>query len=174
MRRSEPGFTLLETVVTLAVVGILTAISLPTFSGETRKSKASAEIAPLFSDLRVRLEEYLQENGAYPPTVGESVWNPPTAPGARVPLNLAAPGWLPLHVRLSGDDAVLCRYTFATGLAGVVANIGPQAAALGFVAPSTDWYYLLAKCDMDGDPSTLSWYLASSYDTTVRRDGEGR
>lgn len=174
MRRSEHGFTLLETVVTLAVVGILTAIALPTFSGETHKSKASAEVAPLFSDLRVRLEEYMQENGTYPPTVGETAWNPATAPGARVPLDLAAPGWQPLRVRLSGDDAVLCRYTFATGLAGDGANIGPQAAALGFVPPSTGWYYLLAKCDMDGDPTTLSWYFASSSDTTVRRDREGQ
>lgn len=173
MRRGEPGFTLLEIVASLAVVGILTAVALPTFSGETRKSKA-AEVAPLFSDLRVRLEEYLQENGTYPPTVGETAWNPATAPGARVSLDLAAPGWQPLHVRLSGDSAVLCRYTFATGLAGDATNIGPQGAALGFTAPSADWYYLLAKCDMDGDPSTLSWYFASNSDTTVRRDSEGQ
>jgi len=158
----------------LAAIGILATIALPSFFGETRKSKASAEVQPLFSDLRVRLEEYLQERGSYPATVGESTWNPAAVPGARVSLDLAASGWAPLHVRLSGDDAVLCRYTFATGLAGDNANIGAQATAFGFTAPSANWYYLLAKCDMDGDPTVLSWYFTSSVDTRIRSLDEGR
>jgi prepilin-type N-terminal cleavage/methylation domain-containing protein len=169
------GFTLLELVVTLAMISILSAIALPSFFGETRKSKSSAEVQPLFSDVRVRLEEYLQEHGSYPPTVGESTWNPTAAPGTtRVALDLAAPGWLPLRVRLSAESEVYCRYTFATGLAGDGANIGPQASAFGFTAPGANWYYLLAKCDMDGDPSALSWYFTSSVDTKIKPINEGR
>lgn len=173
--RRQSGFTLLELVITLAVVSILAAIALPSFMGETRKANASSEVQPLFNDIRTRLEEYLQEHGTYPPTVGETTWNPAGAPGTtKTPLDLSMTGWGPLKVRLSGENAVYCRYTFATGPADVGTNIGPQAGAFGFTAPAANWYYLIAKCDMDGNPAVLSWYFASSVDTRIRSLDDGR
>src|ERR1043165_6237384 len=164
MRDRESGFTLIELLATVAVVSILAALALPSFFGETRKTKAFSEVQPMFSDMRTRLEQYMQENGQYPPTIGESIFNPAGAPGTtKVAFDLAMPQWQPLKLRLSGEDKVYCRYTYATGLATVGTNIGARAAAapFGFTAPATDWYYLLAKCDMDGD-TVLSWYFASS------------
>jgi hypothetical protein len=70
---------------------------------------------------------------------------------------------------------VYCGYTWVTGLANDAANIGPDAAArFGFTAPVTDWYYLLAKCDMDGDPAEFSWYFASSANPEVQKSNEGK
>jgi len=177
MRRRQSGFTLLELVVTLAVVSILAAIALPSFFGETRKSNASAEVQPLFSDLRVRLEEHMQEHGRYPAGAGETTWNPSAPPSTtRVPLDLTLAAWLPLKLRTSGEDRVFCRYTFQTGAANDGANIvGTEAAArFAFTAPPTEWYYLLAKCDMDGDGAVFSWYFASSVDPVIRKVDEGR
>ncbi len=169
------GFSLLELMVTLVVVAVLAAVALPSFFGDVRKTKASSEVAPVFSDLRVRLEQYLQENGAYPPTVGESTWNPSVAPGPKTALDLAAPGWQPLQVRLSGDALVYCRYTFVTGTsdASTNGNVGPQGTAFGFTPPAVDWYYLLATCDMDGDPSAVSWYFATAG-TKIMSQGDGK
>jgi prepilin-type N-terminal cleavage/methylation domain-containing protein len=177
MRDRESGFTLVELLVTIAVISILAAIALPSFVGESRKTKAFSEVQPLFSDIRTRLEQYLQESGAYPPTVGEAIWNPAAAPSTtRVPFDLTMAEWLPLKLRLSGEDLVYCRYTYATGLANVGTNIGARAAAapFNFTAPSTDWYYLIAKCDMDGDPSVLSWYFASSTNPNIKPFDEGK
>lgn len=177
MRDGESGFTLIETLVTIAVVSILAAIALPSFFGESRKTKAFSEVQPLFNDLRVRLEQYLQENGTYPPTVGETIWNPAGTPSTtRVPLDMAMPEWQPLKLRISGENRVYCRYTWATGLANTGTNIGARAGAppFSFVAPSTDWYYLLAMCDMDDDPSMLSWYFASSTNPTIQKVDEGK
>ncbi len=169
------GFTLLEVAITLAVVAVLAAVVVPTFFGETRKAKASAEVQPMFSDMRTRLERYLQENGTYPTTVGESTWNPSGPPSTtKARLNLSMEGWRPLHLRLSGENAVYCRYTFATGTANESSSVGVQAAVFGFTAPWSEWYYLLAKCDMDGDPSALSWYFSSSSDMAIKKLDEGR
>lgn len=185
MRDREAGFTLIELMVTVAVISILAVIALPSFFGETRKAKAMAEVQPMFNDLRVRIEQYLQEQGAYPATLGEDklypLGTPSTAPVAILPLQKE---WQDLKVRISGPDQVRCGYTWVTGPAGQGGNIGPVAGAnppqgFGFTAPETNWYYLLAKCDMDGvstagDNSTFSWYFTSSVDPTIQKLNEGR
>jgi prepilin-type N-terminal cleavage/methylation domain-containing protein len=191
MRDREAGFTLIELMVTIAVISILAAIALPSFFGEARKAKAASEVEPLFNDLRVRLEQYMQENGRYPPTIGEGTLHPSSAPGPTpVDINPLPPTWATtLKVRISGVDQVRCRYTWATGRPTVDdANIGPVAGdpppnGFGFTAPSTDWYYLLAKCDMDGggagsgsgnNNDKFSWYFTSSVDPTIRKLNEGQ
>jgi len=72
MRDREAGFTLIELMVTVAVIAILAVVVLPSFVGESRKTKAFAEVQPMFNDLRIRLEQYLQENGQYPPTIARA------------------------------------------------------------------------------------------------------
>lgn len=176
VRHRDSGFTLIELMVTVAVISILAAIALPSFFSESRKTKASAEVQPMFNDLRVRLEQYMQENGRYPATIGESTLHPTSTPSAtKLPLNPLPAAWQALRVRITGNDEVYCGYTWVTGLANDGSNIGPQASAapIIFTAPSTDWYYLLAKCDMDGDGSVFSWYFASSDNPTIQRLNEG-
>ena len=187
VRDREAGFTLIELMVTVAVISILAAIAIPSFFGETRKATASAEVQPMFNDLRVRLEEYLQENGAYPATLGESTLYPAVPSATPQPLNPLPATWQALKVRISGRDQVRCSYTWATGLANDPSNIGPIASGswtatpqtgFGFTVPTTDWYYLLAKCDMDGvndgTDATFSWYFSSSADPSINRLNEGK
>jgi prepilin-type N-terminal cleavage/methylation domain-containing protein len=183
MRDREAGFTLLELMVTVAVIAILAAIALPSYSGQTRKAKAMAEVQPMFNDLRVRIEQYLQEQGVYPATIGENSLYPVGAPST-TPIPLLSPAtpvpadWQTLKVRFSGPDQVRCGYTWVTGPANDGGNIGAIAKAnpplgFGFTAPGTLWYYLLAKCDMDGDSSAFSWYFSSSVDPTIQKLNEG-
>lgn len=174
MRVRESGFTLLELMVTVAVISILAVIALPSFFNESRKAKASAEVQPMFNDLRVRLEQFMQENGKYPATIGESTLHPTNTPGTnKLPINPLPTTWQNLKVRVTGNDQVHCGYTWVTGLANTSTNIGTQGStAFNFTAPSTDWYYLLAKCDMNGD-GVFSWYFASSTNPKIAMLNEG-
>jgi prepilin-type N-terminal cleavage/methylation domain-containing protein len=175
MVERESGFTLLELMITLAVVSILAAIALPSFFGESRKTKAFSEVQPIFNDLRIRLEQYMQENGRYPATIGEATMHPATPPSTTPqPINPLPQAWQDIKVRISGNDAVYCRYTWVTGPANG-GTIGPQggAAPFSFVAPSTEWYYLLAKCDMDGNNAVFGYYFTSSSNPTILKLNEG-
>jgi len=175
MRDRRSGFTLLELMVTIAVISILAAIALPSFFSEARKTKAFSEVQPMFNDLRVRLEQFIQENGKYPTTIGEGTLHPAGTPIAtKRPINPLPPAWDALKVRITGNDTVYCGYTWVTGLANDNVNVGPQASVtFTFAPPSTDWYYLLAKCDMDGDGVVFSYYFASSSNPTIQRSAEG-
>ncbi len=175
MRDRESGFTLIELMVAVAVIAILSVIALPSFFSESRKTKASSEVQPMFNDLRVRLEQFLQENGKYPASIGESTLHPSSAPSStRQALNPLPSTWQALKVRISGADEVFCGYTWVTGLANDPSNIDTQASLFGFLTPAIDWYYLLAKCDMDGDSTTFSYYFTSSADPTIRKLDEGK
>ena len=183
VRSREAGFTLVELLVAIAVISILAAIAIPSFFGETRKARAKAEVQPMFNDLRIRMEQYLQERGVYPDTLTESGLYPTVNPDgvlhALQPLPLT---WQALNIRISGPDEVRCGYTWVTsrsnnGTTGPSpGNVGPKAAATftTFVAPDNDWYYLLAKCRMDPNHTDYSWYFTSSLDSDIKQDNEGQ
>ncbi|HEX3760292.1 MAG TPA: type II secretion system protein [Kofleriaceae bacterium] len=183
MRCREAGFTLLEMLVTVAVIGILAAIAIPSFFGETRKARAIAEVTPMFNDLRIRMEQYVQEHGVYPDTQGEGGLYPIANPDGALHALQPLPGnWTALNIRISGADEVRCGYTWVTsrsnnGATGPTAgNVGgiAQAAPFVFVAPTNDWYYLLAKCRMDPSHTDYSYYLTSSLDSTIAKSNEGQ
>lgn len=185
MRDRESGFTLIEVIVALAVVSILAAIALPSFLGESRKSKAFSEVQPMFNDIRIRLEQHLQEAGHYPITTGEIAYHPPTTGPTKTALEPYPTEWTDLKIRISGNDEVYCSYTWSTGAANVNTNIGTlvrtaKPAGFGFATPTVEWYYVLAKCDMDGlhsatpSDSEYSWYFASSVNPTIDKLNEGK
>lgn len=182
VRRREAGFTLVELLVTIAVISILAAIAIPSFFGETRKARANAEVTPMFNDLRIRMEQYLQERGVYPDTLGETELYPTANPDATLrALQPLRAEWQAINVRISGPDAVRCGYTWVSsrsnnGTVGPTAgNAGPKALAAPFLfpPPANDWYYLLAKCRMDPSHAGYSWYFTSSLDSRIVSDNEG-
>ena len=176
-RDRQRGFTLVELLIAVAIVAVLAAIAIPTFSGTSNKAKGAAEVATYFQDFRTRMEQYQQERGVYPATLGEAAFHPAT-PGAQKQSIFPLPAaWTGLRLRPSGSTDVYCGYTWATGLPDDSANIGPIAAAaapggFGFTAPATTWYYLLARCNLDGTGG-FSYYFTDSTDTAIRKLHEG-
>jgi type IV pilus assembly protein PilE len=61
---SQNGFTLLELMIVVAIVGILAAIVIPAYQDYVKKGKA-AEATGNLADLRVKMEQYFQDNRTY-------------------------------------------------------------------------------------------------------------
>lgn len=58
------GFTLIELIITIAVVAILARIALPAYTGYLARGKVTDALASL-ADYRVKMEQYFQDNRNY-------------------------------------------------------------------------------------------------------------
>lgn len=111
MKRTK-GFTLIELMIVVAIIGILSAIAIPAYTDYVTRAKIPEATSNL-ADLRVKMEQYYLDNRTYP-TVGCVVY--PAVPLATQ-----------LQVPAAGNFAFSCAvavgppptYTLtATGVAG--------------------------------------------------------
>src|SRR5262245_27296428 len=167
-RSAERGFTLLEILIAIAVVGILAAVALPGFFKESRKSRANTEVTGMFAELATREEQYKIDNGSY-----LAVPACPATPSAalqNISGCLASTEWTNLRV-LPPKSQLRCSYDVVIGDAGV--DPTPPAGFTLPTSPATGWYYVHATCDMDGITTLFSEYLQSNLDTTIQELNPG-
>lgn len=63
---SEQGFTMIELIIVIAIMGILSAILVPSFSNMTRKTRLKADITTI-QQVQMQLEIYMAEkDGEFP------------------------------------------------------------------------------------------------------------
>lgn len=62
--RPHRGFTLIEVMITVAIVGILAAVALPSYRDYVRRGSLPEAFSQL-SDYRVRMEQFYQDNRKY-------------------------------------------------------------------------------------------------------------
>jgi len=172
-RNRQAGFTLIEMMIAVAVVGILAAIALPSFTGESRKAKGDAEVNAFFAELIVREEQYAVENGRYLSTgTGETDTFPATASANTQTLGTLPATWQTLKVR-PPESAARCGYVVIAGVsggsAGTIAN-----TTFAYSAPARNWFYVLAHCDLDGSSAVDSYYFSSSDGAKIQKSNPGR
>jgi type IV pilus assembly protein PilA len=64
-RNVQKGFTLIELMIVVAIIGILAAVALPAYQDYTARAQVS-EAFTMTGGMKTTLSEYAQTNGAYP------------------------------------------------------------------------------------------------------------
>lgn len=106
----EPGFTLLEILITVATLAIIAAVALPNHIDYVTRNKI-VEATSGLNDMRVRLEQYFADNRQYPTACVASAVGP--APAGKL--------YLPASVKYFTFSCALSATTYtvtATGVAG--------------------------------------------------------
>ena len=68
--KSHQGFTLVEMMITVAIIGILAAIAVPAYSNYVERARVSAAISDI-ATMSVQIEHYFVENRFYPDTLAD-------------------------------------------------------------------------------------------------------
>jgi type IV pilus assembly protein PilA len=74
MKSIQKGFTLIELMIVVAIIGILAAIAIPAYSDYTERAKVS-ELVTIASACKGSMTEYYQSEGTFPGTLEEAGCN---------------------------------------------------------------------------------------------------
>lgn len=73
--KKQQGFTLIELMIVVAVIGVLSAIAIPQYEKYVAKSQAASALATI-SALKTNIESSIAENSVFPPLNATSAGSP--------------------------------------------------------------------------------------------------
>jgi len=165
-QRAQRGFTLLEMMIVVVVIAILAIVVVPSFFREGRKVKASSEVNAMFTEIRTKLETFKTDTGAYadlaecPTTTGTA--------GVASATCAAVTSWA--AVRINPPEATLrCKYEVT---AGAPTDTAVPPTGFTFASPAASWYWILATCDGDDDPSLNATFFVNSVNGEIQKQNE--
>lgn len=173
---NNKGFTIIELLVVVIIVGILAAIAVPQFTRQSAKAK-SAEVPGMFAAIKTAQLAYKSEYGMFLSTgSGETDFYPALLATGEPKKKDWAPAsgskWIDLGVQ-PPDSRVYCGYVTLGGSSGVSPSGSYGQNIFRNQVPQKPWFYIVAACDLDGKAAVNTVYITSSdvEKTLVKNEG---
>ena len=135
MKRMQKGFTLIELMIVVAIIGILAAVAIPQYQDYTVKAKLS-KISGFAQPIKTAIALFNQENGSFPATA--SAWTTLGMSAAPTP----TPEVTAVTVTAATGDIVLTLGAIKTGIdtttLTMTPTVGSTAISWTNVCTSTD------------------------------------
>jgi len=155
-KRTEAGFTLIELMVVVVIIGILAVVAVPTFTRFIYRARA-AEATGFLQEIRAREETYRADNGQYATA--------PANPGAMprnsqvVAFDATNTSWIQLGA-IPDATGVRFQYQVFSGFPGAAPAEIPGYTGNDF------WYMARATGDLDGDGTNVTFEVYSPANHT--------
>jgi prepilin-type N-terminal cleavage/methylation domain-containing protein len=190
--RRQGGFTMIELMITVVIVGILAAVAVVAYRRNIQKARAS-EVPAMFQEMKAKEEAYSMEFGRYlgmcnaaMPAAGtadtgcvETDFFPAVlTTNTQMDISGTKPArWTALRIQAS-KSSLYCQYVVVAGPAGVISNMGTVGVELfneyASSTPPRNWYYLLAQCDWDNNSAVNAIYSMRGDKTDLYKSNEQR
>ena len=149
-----PGFTLIELMITIAIIAVLAAIALPNYTDYLRRGKIQEATSTLLS-MRNKMEQYFQDNRSY------------TTPGAPVLAPCTANSSVPIPA--VKYFSITCPVLTATTYTIQADASDPSITGLRFTINEANVH---ATTVTPGSPIEQAGYTNNSNCWTIRKGGQ--
>jgi prepilin-type N-terminal cleavage/methylation domain-containing protein len=160
--RHRAGFTLMELMIVVVIVGVLAAIAIPAFSGYVQRSRTT-EAFRMLGEIRQRQESYRVEFGRYCGNLG---WNPAAYGSASQlqPWNNVDANWAQLGV--TPDGLLRFQYSVTVGVPGTSPGIAG-------ITGDDFWFVAQAQGDLDADGAMVGFETYNGWQHVYVSQGIG-